>query len=138
MNNNITDREKLAKLKKFAKQMERNVNTYVPPSWVDKNTPPKGYFLKVHSVNGVQLSPVASGNKRCIRLFFSFFNSKTKEMFGNTYRTPMIEPKLLDKNYFDLKSPVFSYFLGNIDVNSKLVLNCEIISCGNILIRIRS
>ena len=117
--------ESIMKIKKFCKQLEKNINNYIPSVALNDPTKPiSSYFLKIDSIYGVKKTKrtVLSGkNNFFLRFNLNFFNTKTFEFFGNTYKSPYLKVKINETSHYELAEtePLFIYFLTNLDTTIK-------------------
>lgn len=130
---NIKD-DKLRKLRKFCRILEKNMNNFIASEYLnDPNKIPKGYSIKIESVNGIKkIFPKNTvrnpKNKYFLRFFITFFNQKTSEFFGNTFKSPLLKIKFTDSGHYELaeSDPLYVYFLSNLKNEGKNIAFCII------------
>jgi len=111
---------KIKRIKKFSRYLEKNMNNHINFNMsFDQNRIIKGLFLKIESVNGIKkLIPKEKidPNKRFyLRFFITFYNSKTNQFFGNTYKSPLLNIKFNHTGHYELNEidPLYVYFLSD-------------------------
>jgi hypothetical protein len=113
------------KVKKFCKQLEKNINNYIPSIYFsDLSKPISSYFMKIDSIYGVKKTKrtLSSGkNNFFLRFNLNFFNPKTFEFFGNTFKSQYLKVKLNETSHYELAEgePLYIYFMTNLDPTIK-------------------
>lgn len=113
--------ESIIKVKKFCKQLEKNINNYIQSlSLNDPTKPISAYFLKIDSIYGVKKTKktnIGGRNNFFLRFNLNFFNCRTFEFFGNTYKSPYLKVKINETSHYELAEgePLFIYFMTNLD-----------------------
>jgi hypothetical protein len=126
--------EAIIKIKKFSKQLEKNINNFIPSiSLNDPTKPISSYFLKIDSIYGVKKTKknLSGKNNFFLRFNLNFFNTKTFEFFGNTYKSPYLKVKINETSHYELAEtePLYIYFLTNLDptIKNQVMLIFEIL-----------
>ena len=103
---------------KFIRNLSKNLNN----SRILSNSPNnkdkiEGYVLGIYSLIGLSNNPkeliINNSKNYYIRFFISIYNKSTRQLYGNTYRSPLF-PVEIKPNYrieFDIKNPFCFYVL---------------------------
>jgi hypothetical protein len=126
MTHNDLKQEAFKRVKLFCKNVEKNMNNYIiSDSFNDPTKHPEGYCLRIDSIYGVKKSQIKKQTNERTNLFLkfnlTFFNPKTLQFFGNTYRSPILRVKVNETLHYELaeSNPLFVYFLANVDPTAK-------------------
>ena len=103
---------------KFIRNLSKNMNN----SRILSNSPNnkdkiEGYVIGIYSLIGLSNNPkeliINNSKNYYIRFFISIYNKSTRQLYGNTYRSPLF-PVEIKPNYrieFDIKNPFCFYVL---------------------------
>jgi hypothetical protein len=134
----------MVSVRKFCRMIERNMNNFQSiDSYQDASRQCRGFFLKLDSVNGIKKSwknnAIPNDKNYYLRFFLTFFNQKTSQFYGNTFKSPMLKIKFNETGHYELidKDPLYVYFLTNTNTNqngntassssmSKLIHQCVV------------
>jgi hypothetical protein len=119
--------ETFKRVKLFCRNVEKNMNNYIiSDTFNDPAKHPEGYCLRIDSIYGVKKSQIKKQNPNertthCLRFNLTFFNPRTLQFFGNTYRSPFLKVRINETLHYELaeNNPLFVYFLANIDPSVK-------------------
>ena len=103
---------------KFIRNLSKNMNN----SRIISNNPNnkdkiEGFVIDIYSLTGLSNNPkeliINNSKNYYIRFFISIYNKSTRQLYGNTYRSPLF-PVEIKPNYsieFDIKNPFCFYVL---------------------------
>ena len=103
---------------KFIRNLSKNMNN----SRIISNNPNnkdkiEGFVIGIYSLTGLSNNPkeliINNSKNYYIRFFISIYNKSTRQLYGNTYRSPLF-PVEIKPNYsieFDIKNPFCFYVL---------------------------
>ena len=121
---------------KFIRNLARNMNnTRNISSTVDKNENIEGFALCIKKVEGLYNNPkelmINSSKKYYIRYFINIYNRVTRQLYGNTYRSPLF-PIKIERQSIEIKSkkPFYFYLLSQEPKNECLVLQIIIVEAN--------
>ena len=121
---------------KFIRNLARNMNnTRNISSTVDKNENIEGFALCIKKVEGLYNNPkelmINSNKKYYIRYFINIYNRVTRQLYGNTYRSPLF-PIKIERQSIEIKSkkPFYFYLLSQEPKNECLVLQIIIVEAN--------
>jgi hypothetical protein len=122
------------RVKLFCRNVEKNMNNYIMSEALnDPAKYPEGYCLRIDSIYGVKKSQIKKQTKENTNLFLrynlTFFNPKTLEFFGNTYRSPFLKVRINETLHYELaeNNPLFVYFLANVESKGQAYIVFEIL-----------
>src|SRR5690349_18175598 len=83
------------RVRKFCRIIEKNMNNYINiEGQQDSNRQCQGFFLKIDSINGIKRNwkdnIIPKDRNFYMRFFLTFFNQKTLQFFGNTYKSQLL------------------------------------------------
>lgn len=114
--------ENQQKLKLFCRQIELNRNNFVSSEFKGEDV--VGCRITINSVNGIKknISKHLS-NQYSIRFSITFYNSNSKQFFGNTIMSKKLKIKFNNSGHFELDDEVQTfYFFNNLPENQNVVL----------------
>ena len=118
---------------KFIRNLIRNMNNSRNLSnTVNKNEKNYGYAILIDTFTGLSNNPKElpfnSGKKYFIRYYINMYNESTKQLYGNTYRSPLLSIKIKNDNSIELiNNNFFVYVLCQDPKNEKLVVQIIIV-----------
>ena len=94
---------------KFIRNLIRNINnTRQLPNKFDNKDKLEGYVISIYSLTGLVNNPkeliINSSKNYYIRYFINIYNTKTRQLYGNTYRSPLFPIEFRQNNVIELKS----------------------------------
>src|SRR5689334_22350250 len=107
-NENSQRQEAFKKVKLFCRNVEKNMNNYMTSdTFNDPAKYPEGYCLRIDSIYGVKKSTLRRTNTKeqtnmFLRYNLTFFNPKTLQFFGNTYRSPFLKVRINETGHYEL------------------------------------
>src|SRR5690348_10512135 len=109
-NENFKQQEAFKKVKLFCRNVEKNMNNYmISDTFNDPAKYPEGYCLRIDSIYGVKKSQIKRTNTNTkeptnifLRYNLTFFNPKTLQFFGNTYRSPFLKVRINETLNYEL------------------------------------
>ena len=114
---------------KFIRNLVKNMNNSRNLSnTVDKKEKNYGFTVGLYSFSGLYNNPkellINSRKKYYIRYFINMYNISTRQIYGNTYRSPLLPIKIGDDNYIELldKNALFVYILTQDPLKENLVV----------------
>ena len=118
---------------KFIRNLIRNMNNSRNLSnTVNKNEKYYGYAILIDTFTGLYNNPKElpfnSGKKYFIRYYINMYNESTKQLYGNTYRSPLLPIKIKNDNSAELiNNNFYVYVLCQDPKNEKLVVQIIIV-----------
>ena len=118
---------------KFIRNLIRNMNnSRTLSNTVNKKEKNYGYSILIDSFTGLfnnpKELPFNSGKKYFIRYYINMYNESTKQLYGNTYRSPLFSIKINNDNSIELiNKNFFVYVLSQDPKNEKLVVQIIIV-----------
>ena len=118
---------------KFIRNLIRNMNnTRNLSNTVNKKEKNDGFAILIDSFTGLFNNPKElifnSGKKYFIRYYINKYNESTKQLYGNTYRSPLFPIKINNDNSIELiNKNYYVYVLSQDPKNEKLVLQIIIV-----------
>lgn len=115
----------MVSVRKFCRMIERNMNNFQSmDNNQDSGRQCRGFFIKLDSVNGIKKSwknnSLPNDKNFYLRFFMTFFNNKTSQFYGNTFKSPLLKIKFNETGHYELidKDPLYVYFLTNTNSNN--------------------
>ena len=113
---------------KFIRSLVKNINNSRNlASTVDKKEKSFGFSIGLDSFTGLFNNPnelvINSQKTYYIRYFLNMYNSITNQLYGNTYRSPLLPVKINENDSIELinKTTIFVYVLSKEPKNDKIV-----------------
>ena len=114
---------------KFIRNLAKNLNNSRKISdTVNNKDTIEGYVIGINSLSGLYNNPkelvVTNSRNYYIRFFINIYNKLTRELYGNTYRSPLF-PVEIDQNNlieFDIKNPFCFYVLSQEPKHENLIV----------------
>ena len=123
---------------KFIRTLVKNINNSRNiPSIVDKKEKNIGFSICLDSFKGLFNNPdelvINSQKKYFIRYFLNVYNSLTNQLYGNTYRSPLLPVKINENDSIELinANKLFVYILAKDPKNDKIVTQIILVETSN-------
>ena len=114
---------------KFIRNLAKNINNSRKISdTVNNKDTIEGYVIGINSLSGLYNNPkelvVTNSRNYYIRFFINIYNKLTRELYGNTYRSPLFPVEIEQNNLieFDIKNPFFFYVLSQESKHENIIV----------------
>ena len=123
---------------KFIRNLVKNMNNSRNLSnTYDIKEKSHGYTIGLYSISGLYNNPkefiIHPNKKYYIRYFINMYNTKTRQQYGNTYRSPLLEINIHEDNSIELKdkNAFFVYVLSQEPEIENLVVQIVLVETNS-------
>ena len=114
---------------KFIRNLAKNINNSRKISnTVNNKEAIEGYVIGIYSLSGIYNNPkellITNSRNYYIRFFINIYNKSTRELYGNTYRSPLFPVEINQNNLIelDIKNPFCFYVLSQEPKHENLIV----------------
>ena len=92
-----------------------------------------GYTIGIYSISGLYNNPkelmILPNKNYYIRYFINIYNTQTRQLYGNTYRSPLLDIIIHENNLIELKdkNAFFVYVLSQEPLNENMVVQIVLV-----------